>query len=299
MPVRDEPGVLGERPPGVWREEAGRPGRPRLGVPSDTAPREPLTGRARAPALRDPVPPVGAPDRDSPVRGCAPLVRPRDVSVRVREVPARPDDPPERPGDAPERPGAPLERDVDAEPPLRCCGLPERRAEPSPERGPARPADWFGRAGRARRSGRGDCWGIGRFYVYRTCVPTPRRSEHPSGRLPRGRRLTHRARALTSGPRTTKTPSSRSSRGSRHEKSRRRPTLPGGLPPSTIGAGGLNCRVRNGNGCFPAAMATGNRALGGPAALLGVTWRRLAASSQPLSVPKRTRAWLISKPSAD
>ena len=45
-------------------------------------------------------------------------------------------------------------------------------------------------------------------------------------------------------------------------KSRRRPTLPGGLPPSTIGAGGLNCRVRNGNGCFPAAMATGNCALG-------------------------------------
>src|SRR5580692_5483460 len=48
-----------------------------------------------------------------------------------------------------------------------------------------------------------------------------------------------------------------------NEKSRRRPTLPGGLPPSTIGAGGLNCRVRNGNGCFPAAMATGNLALGG------------------------------------
>ena len=37
---------------------------------------------------------------------------------------------------------------------------------------------------------------------------------------------------------------------------RRRPTLPGGLPPSTIGAGGLNFRVRNGNGCDPAAMAT-------------------------------------------
>ncbi len=42
------------------------------------------------------------------------------------------------------------------------------------------------------------------------------------------------------------------------EKSRRRPTLPGGSPPSTIGAGGLHCRVRNGNGCFPAAIATGN-----------------------------------------
>ena len=37
---------------------------------------------------------------------------------------------------------------------------------------------------------------------------------------------------------------------------RRRPTLPGSLPPSTIGAGGLNFRVRNGNGCDPTAMAT-------------------------------------------
>src|ERR1700733_9352 len=51
-------------------------------------------------------------------------------------------------------------------------------------------------------------------------------------------------------------------RGHRLEKSRRRPTLPGGYPPSTIGAGGLNCRVRNGYGCLSAAMATGNRALG-------------------------------------
>ena len=37
---------------------------------------------------------------------------------------------------------------------------------------------------------------------------------------------------------------------------RRRPTLPGRLHPSTIGAGGLNFRVRNGNGCDPAAIAT-------------------------------------------
>jgi hypothetical protein len=42
------------------------------------------------------------------------------------------------------------------------------------------------------------------------------------------------------------------------DKSRRRPTLPRGLPLSTIGAGGLNCRVRKGNGCVPTAMATGN-----------------------------------------
>ncbi len=41
------------------------------------------------------------------------------------------------------------------------------------------------------------------------------------------------------------------------EKSRQRPTLPPGHPDSTIGAGGLNGRVRNGNGCDPSAMVTG------------------------------------------
>src|SRR5204863_1536684 len=35
---------------------------------------------------------------------------------------------------------------------------------------------------------------------------------------------------------------------------RRLPTLPGGCPPSTIGASGLNFSVRNGKRCFPAAM---------------------------------------------
>ena len=40
-------------------------------------------------------------------------------------------------------------------------------------------------------------------------------------------------------------------------KNRRRPTLPGGCPPSTIGAEGLNDSVRNGKRCFPLAMATG------------------------------------------
>ena len=40
--------------------------------------------------------------------------------------------------------------------------------------------------------------------------------------------------------------------------SRQRPTLPRSCPRSTIGAGGLNFRVRDGNGCFPSAMATGN-----------------------------------------
>ena len=33
-------------------------------------------------------------------------------------------------------------------------------------------------------------------------------------------------------------------------------TLPHSYPCSTIGAEGLNFRVRNGNGCFPFAMVT-------------------------------------------
>ena len=38
--------------------------------------------------------------------------------------------------------------------------------------------------------------------------------------------------------------------------SRRGPTLPPSRPGSTIGAGGLHFRVRDGTGCFPSAMAT-------------------------------------------
>src|SRR6185369_13169961 len=45
----------------------------------------------------------------------------------------------------------------------------------------------------------------------------------------------------------------------RREKlaSRQRPTHPHTNACSTIGAEGLNCRVRNGNGCFPLARTTG------------------------------------------
>ena len=42
-------------------------------------------------------------------------------------------------------------------------------------------------------------------------------------------------------------------------KKRRRPTLPGPCEPSTIGAEGLNCSVRNGKRCFPLAIATANQ----------------------------------------
>ena len=61
------------------------------------------------------------------------------------------------------------------------------------------------------------------------------------------------------GARTRQTPAV--GRGPVSRLFRRRPTLPGGNPPSTIGAGGLNFRVRDGNGCDSAAMATGNLAL--------------------------------------
>ncbi len=56
------------------------------------------------------------------------------------------------------------------------------------------------------------------------------------------------------GPKTTKDPCC--CRGPSQVRTRRRPTLPGPLDPSTIGAGGLNFRVRNGNGWDPSAMAT-------------------------------------------
>src|SRR6202035_6058884 len=47
--------------------------------------------------------------------------------------------------------------------------------------------------------------------------------------------------------------------GGPYTKNRRRPTLPGPCEPSTIGAEGLNCSVRNGKRCFPLAKATGKR----------------------------------------
>ena len=63
------------------------------------------------------------------------------------------------------------------------------------------------------------------------------------------------------------------SRGARHasEKNRRRPTLPGPCGPSTIGAEGLNCSVRNGKRCFPLAIATGSFARPPPAILQNCT----------------------------
>ena len=56
-------------------------------------------------------------------------------------------------------------------------------------------------------------------------------------------------------------------------ESRRRPTLPQRFRCSTIGAGGLYCRVRNGNGCGPSARVTGTKTI------RCKLWKRLAGRS--------------------
>ena len=64
-------------------------------------------------------------------------------------------------------------------------------------------------------------------------------------------------RSISRGGLTKKTPSRG---GGFEEHYRQRPTLPGTLVPSTIGAEGLDDRVRNGNGYNPFAVATGKLA---------------------------------------
>ena len=162
-------------------------------------------------------------------------------------------------------------------------------------------ADWLDRGARrprTRRQGRADS----------RPRPSPRASDDsrcrpvfaPTLGLVRDARVGRRLGIRTaSAARKRRSPLEPELRGDLvNEKSRRRPTLPGGLPPSTIGAGGLNCRVRNGNGCFPAAMATGNCALGGRS-------RPQRAGATPGCVsaaPERSKAStsrVVSKPSAD
>src|SRR5262249_43689025 len=62
----------------------------------------------------------------------------------------------------------------------------------------------------------------------------------------------HGGRAGRGGPPKRRKPPE----GGFRKESRRRPTLPPRHQGSTIGAGGLNFRVRNGTGCLPSAMAT-------------------------------------------
>ena len=65
---------------------------------------------------------------------------------------------------------------------------------------------------------------------------------------------------------------------------RRRPTLPPRRQGSTIGAGGLNFRVRDGTGCFPSAMATETL----------FPRSRAAERSVRVRAPSRPRNWIAS-----
>ena len=79
------------------------------------------------------------------------------------------------------------------------------------------------------------------------------------GRNPRRAATSCRLRPLSPTSRTVHTHKNKRAaprHGGRPSNGARRcPTLPRGLPRSTIGAGGLNFRVRNGSGCFPFAVA--------------------------------------------
>ena len=107
----------------------------------------------------------------------------------------------------------------------------------------------------------------------------PRPGIHPATRRATGlvTRLLKRARRRGSGMRLLLGRTRKRAPPPRgpFERNRRRPTLPGDRSPSTIGAGGLNFRVRNGNGCRPTAMATETSVQ---------TRRRLEAGS-PLRTP--------------
>ena len=115
----------------------------------------------------------------------------------------------------------------------------------APRRGPAAAAGATRGLGPARpRAARGSC------PARRPRVPAARA---PALGRPGSLSHVHQPPALTL-PRQAK----RAARPYRERPSskhvRRRPTLPRGPPRSTIGAEGLNFRVRNGTGCFPFAI---------------------------------------------
>jgi hypothetical protein len=92
-----------------------------------------------------------------------------------------------------------------------------------------------------------------------TCGPCPaRRPRIPAARLLAPRRPGSLSHAHQPPASTLPRQAKRAARPYRERPSskhvRRRPTLPRGPPRSTIGAEGLNFRVRNGTGCFPFAI---------------------------------------------
>ena len=279
-PVREPPvGAPPVREPPVREPPEGAPPvrEPPVGAPPRVEP-VPLRPPVPLPAVR--APPVGAPPlREPPVReppvGAPPLREPParepppGAPPRVEPVPLRPPVPPRWP---PEAPRAPPDELRPAPPPRPRSG----RAPPDlggamRARVPARPlADGCRHAKSSFLVGEQGCPpGIPRLPRDRCLdrrrrrspgATKPRRDEAQARRSPGATKPRRDEAQARRSPGATKRPGPTSTigRGAPVEKIRRRPTLPGGSPPSTIGAGGLHFRVRNGNGCFPAAMATGN-----------------------------------------
>ena len=90
---------------------------------------------------------------------------------------------------------------------------------------------------------------------------------------------------------TTKNPLRFLTAGFSHQYSRQRPTLPWSCPHSTIGGIRLNFRVRNGNGCGPDPMTTGNLLYASRAGFwrwaLGVGSRRWARRHHAFSARRK------------
>ena len=232
----------------LGRRSSPRPSRPSR--PPPDRPPEPRRSPSRPPEPRPPEPRPPEPRR-SPSR--PPEPRPPEP----RRSPARPPEP-RPPPDRPPEPRPPPSRPPEPRPP------PDRPPEPRPPRpdrspprdgeplsaGGAMGVDPTGRASE-RRGDRLRSDGpttpalvaVGHRVGYRATV------ESGSGPLVDGLRRNRPQNALERGPEAPLAAF----------EIRRRPTLPGTLVPSTIGAGGLNCRVQNGNGCDPAAIATENR----------------------------------------
>ncbi len=96
---------------------------------------------------------------------------------------------------------------------------------------------------------------LGRRHPLHHAGPPTIQHNHASGARRHGRGVTGPlAELVRIGPK--RTGGLRRHRSPPVKEIRRRPTLPGRLRPSTIGAGGLNFRVRDGNGCDPSAIAT-------------------------------------------
>ena len=149
-------------------------------------------------------------------------------------------------------PAEPVERQAEHLP----NGAGSRGEAPSPSPLP-RPRPW-GRRGRAARSrGRGET-------SHRVPCPAGRsagsRPGSPAAERRSARRLESHHALWDGRNRTCRKPTETRTGRPRgrpvRTKSRQRPTLPLRLQSSTIGAGGLNFRVRDGTGCSPSAMAT-------------------------------------------